>query len=79
MYTLAWAYRGADVGLIASLEYLRLPFAAGLSFLFFAERPTASFFAGSAIIIVGAALADPYLKRRREAGRPELRRLRRLR
>jgi drug/metabolite transporter (DMT)-like permease len=63
MYTLAWAYRGADVGLIASLEYLRLPCAAGLGFLFFAEHGTTAFFVGSAIILLGAALAEPMSRR----------------
>jgi drug/metabolite transporter (DMT)-like permease len=58
MYTLAWAYRGAEVGLIASLEYLRLPLAAGLAFVFFAERPTGSFYVGSTIIILGVTVAD---------------------
>lgn len=69
MYALARAYQGADVGLIASLEYLRLPFAAGLAFLFFAEHPTPAFFIGSAIIVVGAALADPVVRR---PSKPEL-------
>lgn len=70
MYTLAWAYRGADVGVVASLEYLRLPFAAGLAFVFFSERPTASFFVGSAVVILGAALANmrPRAESAREHG-----------
>jgi drug/metabolite transporter (DMT)-like permease len=59
MYTLAWAYRGADVGLVALLEYLRLPFAAILAYLFFAERPTTAFYIGSAIIVASMLLAKP--------------------
>lgn len=59
MYTLAWAYRGADVGLVSLMEYLRLPFAALLAYLFFAERPGASFFLGSALIVAGMICARP--------------------
>lgn len=70
MYALARAYQGADVGLIASLEYLRLPFAAGLAFVFFAEHPTPAFFIGSAIIILGAILADPVMRRSPKPGQP---------
>jgi drug/metabolite transporter (DMT)-like permease len=76
MYTLAWAYRGADVGLVASLEYLRLPLAAGLAFLFFAERPTPAYFVGSAIIIVGATLVGPALERRSQTRQLKPQRLR---
>ncbi len=59
MYTLARAYHSADVGFIASLEYLRLPFSAMLGFLFFAEHATSAFMIGSSIIISGALLAKP--------------------
>jgi drug/metabolite transporter (DMT)-like permease len=80
MYTLAWAYRGADVGVVASLEYLRLPLAAGLAFLFFDERPAVSFFVGSAVIVAGAVLASPRAKRvSRQTGAPAPFRPRRLR
>jgi drug/metabolite transporter (DMT)-like permease len=58
MYTLAWAYRGADVGLVGLLEYLRLPFAALLAYLFFAEQPGAEFYVGSAFIVAGVACAQ---------------------
>lgn len=64
MYSLAWAYRGADVGLVALLEYLRLPFAAALAYLFFAERPTLAFYAGSGIIIGSMLLAKPSMAAR---------------
>lgn len=59
MTTLAWAYRGADVGLVALLEYLRVPFAAGLAYLFFSERPTVAFYIGSAIIVGSMLLVRP--------------------
>lgn len=59
MYTLARAYHSAEVGFIASLEYLRLPFSAMLGFLFFSEHATAAFLIGSSIIISGALLAKP--------------------
>lgn len=59
MYTLAWAYRGADVGLIGLVEYLRLPFAALLAYLFLAEQPGAAFYLGSALIVVGMVCARP--------------------
>jgi drug/metabolite transporter (DMT)-like permease len=59
MYTLAWAYRGADVGLVGLLEYLRLPFAALLAYAFFAEQPGVAFYIGSALIVVGMVCAKP--------------------
>jgi drug/metabolite transporter (DMT)-like permease len=63
MYTLAWAYRGADVGLVGLLEYLRLPFAALLAYVFFAEQPSVAFYVGSALIVTGMAYAKPLTAR----------------
>lgn len=63
MYTLAWAYRGADVSIVALLEYLRLPFAAGLAYWFFSEQPSAAFYVGSVIIIASMVLAKPLTTR----------------
>lgn len=57
MYTLAWAYRGADVALVGLVEYLRLPFAALLAYAFFAEQPGVPFYIGSALIVIGMACA----------------------
>jgi len=59
MQSLAWAYRGADVGLVALLEYLRLPFAAGLAYFFFNEQPTVAFYIGSTIIVASLLVARP--------------------
>lgn len=67
MYTLAWAYRGADVGLVGLLEYLRLPFAALLAYAFFAEQPGVAFYIGSALIVIGMACAKPLAAKQGES------------
>lgn len=63
MYTLAWAYRGADVGLVGLVEYLRLPFAALLAYVCFAEQPGIPFYVGSALIVIGMACATLVARR----------------
>jgi drug/metabolite transporter (DMT)-like permease len=57
---LARSYDAGDVGVVASFDFLRLPFAAFLGYMLFAEIPDAWSAAGTTIII-GASL---YIVRR---------------
>ncbi|MGO1119360.1 DMT family transporter [Rhodovibrionaceae bacterium A322] len=54
------AYRNAAVSFVAPFDYLKLPMAAVLGFLFFAERPELETYLG-AVVIIGSAF---YIARR---------------
>jgi drug/metabolite transporter (DMT)-like permease len=54
-YLLTWAYRRAQAGVLTPVDYLALPYAALLGFVFFAEVPTVAVWAG-AVLIVAACL-----------------------
>ena len=54
-FLLTWAYRRAQAGILASADYLALPYAAVLGFFFFGEVPTPAVWAG-AVPILGACL-----------------------
>jgi S-adenosylmethionine uptake transporter len=61
-FLLTWAYRRAQAGVLASVDYLALPYAALLGFFFFAEVPAPAVWAGAALI-VGACLIVTGLRR----------------
>jgi drug/metabolite transporter (DMT)-like permease len=48
----AQAYRLADATIVAPLDFLRLPFAAGIGFIVFGEVPQVWLFAGVAVMVV---------------------------
>jgi drug/metabolite transporter (DMT)-like permease len=54
-FLLTWAYRRAQAGVLAPVDYLAMPYAALLGFVFFAEVPTVAVWAG-AVLIVAACL-----------------------
>jgi S-adenosylmethionine uptake transporter len=54
-FLLTWAYRRAMAGVLASVDYLALPYAALLGFVFFREVPSGAVWGGAALI-VGASL-----------------------
>ncbi len=54
-FLLTWAYRRAQAGILASADYLALPYAAVLGFFFFGEVPTPAVWTG-AVLILGACL-----------------------
>ncbi|HEX3400132.1 MAG TPA: DMT family transporter [Acetobacteraceae bacterium] len=54
-FLLTWAYRRAQAGVLASADYLALPYAAVLGFFLFDEEPTQAVWIGAALII-GACL-----------------------
>ena len=54
-FLLTWAYRRAMAGVLASVDYLALPYAALLGFVFFHEVPSGAVWGGAALI-VGASL-----------------------
>jgi drug/metabolite transporter (DMT)-like permease len=54
-FLLVWAYRRALAGVLASVDYLALPYAALLGFVFFHEVPSGAVWGGAALI-VGASL-----------------------
>jgi drug/metabolite transporter (DMT)-like permease len=54
-FLLTWAYRRALAGVLASVDYLALPYAALLGFVFFHEVPSGAVWCGAALI-VGASL-----------------------
>ena len=54
-FLLTWAYRRAPAGVLASVDYLALPYAALLGFFVFGEVPPPAMWAGAALII-GACL-----------------------
>jgi len=51
-----WAYRHVQAGLLAPVEYLALPYAALLGFVFFAEAPTVAVWAGAALIVAACVI-----------------------
>ena len=54
-FLLTWAYRRAPAGVLASVDYLALPYAALLGFVFFHEVPSGAVWGGAALI-VGASV-----------------------
>ena len=55
-YLLTWAYRRAQAGVLASVDYLALPYAALLGFFVFGEVPTQALWAGAALIVGACVL-----------------------
>jgi len=62
-FLLTWAYRRALAGVLASVDYLALPYAALLGFVFFHEVPSGVVWGGAARI-VGASLIVTIPQRR---------------
>ncbi|MGH7124441.1 MAG: DMT family transporter [Stellaceae bacterium] len=56
-FLMTWAYRRAQAGVLASVDYLALPYAALLGFVFFAEVPTVAVWAGAALIMAACLIA----------------------
>jgi S-adenosylmethionine uptake transporter len=56
-FLLTWAYRRALAGVLASVDYLALPYAALIGFVFFHEVPSGAVWGGAGLI-VGACLGD---------------------
>jgi drug/metabolite transporter (DMT)-like permease len=54
-FLLTWAFRRAPAGVLASVDYLALPYAALLGFFLFGEVPTPAIWTGAALIL-GACL-----------------------
>jgi drug/metabolite transporter (DMT)-like permease len=61
-FLLTWAYRRAPAGVLASVDYPALPYAALLGFVFFHEVPSGATWVGAALI-VGACLIVTGLRR----------------
>ena len=61
-FLLTWAYRRAPAGVLASADYLALPYAALLGFFIFGEVPTPAVWTGAALII-GACLIVTRLRK----------------
>jgi drug/metabolite transporter (DMT)-like permease len=57
-FLLTWAYRRAMAGVLASVDYLALPYAAFVGFVFFDEVPSGAVWVGAALIM-GASLIVP--------------------
>lgn len=55
-FLLTWAYRRAQAGVLASVDYLALPYAALLGFFFFAEVPAPAMWAGAALIVAACLI-----------------------
>jgi S-adenosylmethionine uptake transporter len=55
-FLLTWAYRRAQAGVLAPVDYLALPYAALLGFVFFAEVPTVAVWAGAALIVAACLI-----------------------
>jgi len=55
-FLLTWAYRRALAGVLAPVDYLALPYAALLGFVFFAEVPTVAVWAGAALIVAACLI-----------------------
>ena len=55
-FLLTWAYRRAQAGVLAPVDYVALPYAALWGFLFFAEVPTVAVWAGTALIVVACVI-----------------------
>ena len=50
-FLLTWAFGRAPAGVLASVDYLALPYAALLGFAFFGEMPAPAVWAGAALIV----------------------------
>jgi S-adenosylmethionine uptake transporter len=55
-FLLTWAYGRAQAGVLAPVDYLALPYAALLGFVFFAEVPTVAVWAGAALIVAACLI-----------------------
>jgi drug/metabolite transporter (DMT)-like permease len=55
-YCVVFAYRAADAGTVAPMEYSALIWAALLGFLFWGEIPTPATLAGAAVIVLGGII-----------------------
>lgn len=64
---LTWAYRRAEAQVLVPIEYTGFLWAAMFGWIFFAERVTASTFAGAVLIIIGCLITA-----RRRPEHPEL-------
>ncbi len=51
-FLLTWAFARAPAGVLAMVDYLALPYAALLGFMFFGEVPAPAVWAGAALIVV---------------------------
>ncbi|MDE0335004.1 MAG: EamA/RhaT family transporter, partial [Defluviicoccus sp.] len=68
---LARAFHAADASVVVSFDYLRLPIAALIGFLFFAEIPDIWVWAGAGVICASSiALARGESAAERRAGSP---------
>jgi S-adenosylmethionine uptake transporter len=61
-FLLTWAYRRAQAGLLAPVDYLALPYAALLGFTFFCEVPTIAVWAGAALIVAACLIVTAVRK-----------------
>jgi S-adenosylmethionine uptake transporter len=55
-FLLTWAFGRAPAGVLAVVDYLALPYAALLGFVFFGEVPPLSLWAGAALIVLACLL-----------------------
>lgn len=55
-FLLTWAYRRALAGVLASVDYLALPYAALLGFVFFHEVPSGAVWGGAALIVAASLI-----------------------
>ena len=55
-FLLTWAYRRAQAGVLASVDYLALPYAALLGFFCFGEVPTQALWTGAALIVAACLI-----------------------
>lgn len=55
-FLLTWAYRRAQAGVLALVDYLALPYAVLLGFAFFAEVPSPAVWAGAALIVAACLI-----------------------
>jgi S-adenosylmethionine uptake transporter len=56
-FLMTWAYRRAMAGVLASVDYLALPYAALLGFVFFHEVPSSATWGGAALIMGASVIA----------------------
>jgi S-adenosylmethionine uptake transporter len=55
-FLLTWAYGRAPAGVLAVVDYLALPYAALLGFIFFAETPSPAIWFAAALIVVACTI-----------------------
>jgi drug/metabolite transporter (DMT)-like permease len=56
LYLLTWAYRRAQAGVLALVDYLALPYAAALGFFFFGEVPAPAVWGGAVLIVTACVM-----------------------